>query len=58
MDEMRYKRKKPRRKVKCDMCTDARAGNSASQDRKQDKVGKQHIEEAKDEIIDRKTSSS
>ena len=34
---MNYKRKIPRRKIKCDMCTDARIGNRYNGKRVQDK---------------------
>lgn len=41
----KYKRRKPRSKVKCNICTDNRVGNSGQADRKSDKVRKQKIKE-------------
>jgi len=35
---MNHKRKKPRTKVRCRLCTDARNGNSLKDARRQDRV--------------------
>jgi hypothetical protein len=44
---MKYKRKKPRTKVRCTMCTNNRIVNSSKADRKADKVRKQIEREGK-----------
>ena len=44
---MNHKRKKPRTKVRCTMCTNNRIGNSSKADRKSDKVRKQIEREGK-----------
>jgi len=45
---MNHKRKKPRTKVRCRLCTDARFGNSLKDARRQDRVRVIENREAKD----------
>lgn len=44
-----YKRRKPRRKVKCNLCTPHRVGNKGAEKKKQIKVADEKMKEVDDQ---------
>jgi glucose-6-phosphate-specific signal transduction histidine kinase len=52
-----YKRKKPRRQVKCTLCTDSRFGNSMKNATKQTKLIKLRVKQTDKKLIEQKRLS-